>query len=72
MDGQGGERAAGAASSSGVRVAGLRELCGRALEDELAGAGAVHVDELTEGDWQGLTYWQQMRPFEQRRLLQHR
>ena len=32
--------------------------------------GAIDVSELTLSDWQGLSVWAQLRPFEQRRLRQ--
>ena len=40
-----------------------------ALGAEILGLGAVHVQELTAEDWQGLGSWAMLRPFEQRRLL---
>ena len=39
-----------------------------ALEAEILGLGAVHVRELTIEDWQGLSTWAQLGPFEQRRV----
>ena len=40
-----------------------------ALAAELVMLGAVHVQELTMGDWKGLTAWAGLLPLEQRRLL---
>ena len=40
-----------------------------ALAAELVMLGAVHVQELTQDDWKGLTAWAGLLPLEQRRLL---
>ncbi len=36
---------------------------------ELQALGAIHIRELTAADWQALTCWPALLPFEQRRLL---
>ena len=69
-----------AASSSGVCVAGFREFCEAAavperlrpeLGEDTIDLGAVRVQEVTAEDWHVLPTWQQPRPLEQRRVLQH-
>jgi len=42
-----------------------------ALAAEVIALGAVHVEEMTPDEWQQLSAWAQLLPFEQRRLLKH-
>ena len=42
-----------------------------ALVRDIVAVGAVHVQELTQEDWQSLTSWQLLKPLEQRRVLTH-
>jgi len=42
-----------------------------AMQAELVALGAVHVQELAAEDWQNLTAWAELAPFEQRRLIAH-
>ena len=39
------------------------------MEAEILLAGAIHVRELANADWVGLTAWNSLLPFEQRRVL---
>ena len=59
-------------------VAGLSDLLavlqvpqsvGVALQQELEQLGAVHVTELSAGDWERLESWSLLRPLQKRRLL---
>ena len=40
-----------------------------AIDNELAGLGAIAVTELAIDEWQQLESWATLRPFEQRRFL---
>ena len=39
------------------------------IRAELEALGAIHIAELTAADWQSLSCWPILLPFEQRRLL---
>jgi len=41
-----------------------------ALTKDFTESGAVHVQELTQEDWQQLPSWSLLRPLQSRRLLQ--
>ena len=65
-------------SETGGELQGLEAVAERAslpraakiaLGAEILALGAVHVQELSAEDWQGLGCWAMLRPFEQRRLL---
>ena len=60
------------------QLAGMAELSARAklppakanaLTEEIVALGAVSLNELDVRDWQSLTFWAGVLPFEQRRLL---
>ena len=40
-----------------------------ALSHELRGLGAIHVREVAVGEWERLTAWHNLMPFEQRRFM---
>ena len=42
-----------------------------ALFEDLEELGAVDINELEQGDWQGLSVWSTIRPLAKRRFLQH-
>ena len=52
-----------------MKKARLSDEFAKACGAEIAELGAVAVQELTQDDWQGLSCWKTLRPFEQRRLL---
>ena len=39
------------------------------LTQDVVATGAVHVRELTPGDWEGLPSWSCLKPLERRRVL---
>lgn len=53
----------------------LWDALGTALEihmlTELLDLGAVDVGELSVQDWEALACWKELRPLQQRRVLQH-
>ena len=72
--------AAAARDDAGHRsLVGLRELAAkaqvaneaflRAVQEELLRLGAVHVNGVSQREWQALRGWGQLKVFEQRRFL---
>ena len=67
-----------AENGNGVEVLGMSALMGKAkipvakaaiLEADVRSQGAVHVRELSAEDWKGLSSWNTLLCFEQRRLI---
>jgi len=53
-----------------LEAAKLPEHARQTIARDVAATGAVHVQELTRGDWEGLPSWASLKIMEQRRVLQ--
>ena len=53
-----------------LHVSSIPTVVASRLQQDVVVLGAVHVRELHPDDWSGLPSWQDLRPLEQRRLLE--